>query len=200
MTGEGRLCRPVLVVDDDEGCRALVASLLRQAGFEALEAATGEEALAAARRERPLLFVLDVCLPGLSGYEVCRTLKEDFGAAVPVIFVSGVRTEPFDRVAGLLVGADDYLVKPFVPDELLARVRALLRRAPRRLAADNLTARELKVLNLLAEGRNQDEIARELVISSKTVGTHIEHILTKLGVHSRAAAVAAAYRDHLVES
>lgn len=117
-----------------------------------------------------------------------------------MIFLSGERTESFDRVAGLLVGADDYLVKPFDPDELAARVRAVLRRAQPSVPAplQSLTRRELEVLRLLADGLDQRQIAAELVISAKTVGTHIERILGKLGVHSRAQAVALAYRDELL--
>jgi DNA-binding response OmpR family regulator len=81
--------------------------------------------------------VLDVALPGVTGYDVCRTLREEFGEELPIIFVSDERTEPLDRVAGLLMGADDYVVEPFAPAELVARVmRALarvksLRRVPR---------------------------------------------------------------------
>jgi DNA-binding NarL/FixJ family response regulator len=106
-----------------------------------------------------------------------------------------------DRAAGLMLGADDYLLKPFAPEELLARVHALLRRArvDRPGTANSLTRRELDVLGLLAEGRTQAEIARELVLSPKTVATHLERILGKLGVHSRAQAVAAAYRERLLE-
>jgi DNA-binding NarL/FixJ family response regulator len=100
----------------------------------------------------------------------------------------------------LLIGGDDYLVKPFAPDELLARVGALLRRSGTRVAAERaqLTAREHEVLGLLAEGLEHQEIADRLIISPKTVGTHIEHVLGKLGVHSRAQAVAAAYREGLI--
>jgi two-component system response regulator MprA len=104
-------------------------SALAQAGFEPLEAATGNDALDCATRKRPSLVILDVRLPDLSGYEVCRELRDRLGASVPVMFVSGERIESFDRVAGLLLGADDYLAKPFELDELFARVRALLRRA-----------------------------------------------------------------------
>ena len=193
----------VLVVDDDEGVRALVRTLLEQEAFAVVEAETGEEALELARRELPALVVLDVSLPGgVSGYEVCRGLRGEFGDSIPILFLSGTRTESFDRVAGLMVGGDDYLVKPFAPDELLARVRTLLRRtngaAPRRRS--KLTKREHEVLQLLAGGLDQKEIAGRLVISPKTVATHIERILEKLQVRSRAQAVAVAYRDDLLET
>lgn len=188
---------PVLVVDDDASLRELVTALLHRSGYTAHEIATGEEALEAARLERPLLVVLDVKLPGTSGYEVCRMLRDEFGNGLPILFLSGERTEPLDRVAGLLLGADDYMVKPFDPDELMARVRALLRRsAPSENGA--LTPRETQVLGLLARGLRQKQIARELSISARTVGTHVEHILRKLDVHSRAEAVAVAYRERLV--
>jgi DNA-binding NarL/FixJ family response regulator len=145
---------------------------------------------------------LEVALPGLSGYEVCHQLRNEFGDALPIVFLSGDRTEPFDRVAGLLIGADDYLVKPFALDELLARVRRLARRtAPVPPAvASKLTNREMEVLRLLADGLDQDEIARQLFITRKTVGTHIENTMRKLGVRNRAQAVALAYREDLVES
>lgn len=117
--------------------------------------------------------------------------------------MSGDRTEPFDRVGGLLIGADDYIVKPFDPDEVLARVRRLLDgrpntdrrdRSDRDGKAGSLTRRELEVLRLLSNGLGPPAIARELVIRPKTVSTHIQRILAKLGVHNQAQAVAAAYR------
>jgi DNA-binding NarL/FixJ family response regulator len=189
----------VLVVDDDDTHRELISTVLGRAGFSTVDAANGEEAMAAARRHLPQLVVLDVRLPDVSGYEICRELRDEFGDRVSIVFLSGARTEGFDQAAGLLVGADDYLVKPFSPDELLARVRVRLPVAPAEppLLSD-LTKRELEVLHLLSDGLSQKEIAASLVISSKTVAAHIQHILGKLGVHSRAQAVAHAYRRGLL--
>jgi DNA-binding response OmpR family regulator len=186
-----RPCGPILVVDDDDTLLQCVSDLLQEAGFVVLAARTGEEGLALARSGAPRAAIVDVCLPGLSGYEVCRVLKEE-KVALPVLFISGERRESFDRVAGLLIGADDYLVKPFAPDELLARLRVLLRRAGED-ERHGLTAREAEVLRCLGEGLSPSVIAQRLVISPKTVETHIEHIYEKLGVHSRAQALAAAY-------
>jgi DNA-binding NarL/FixJ family response regulator len=194
---------PILVVDDDKGFRSFLSSVLERAGYSTVEAATGEEAVDAAQSKRPALVLLDVKLPGVSGYEVCRQLKETFGADLPVFLISGERTEAFDRAAGLLIGADDYLNKPVDPDELLARVRRYA--APAEPHAEEtsmtpaLTNREREVLRLLARGLDQAEIAQALSISEKTVATHIQHILEKLGVHSRAQAVAVAHRDGLIE-
>ena len=180
----------------------MLAVVFRRAGYEVCEAANGEGALETAGSEHLTLVVLDVCLPGISGYEVCHELKAEFGEKLPIILMSGQRIESLDRVAGLLVGADDYLVKPFAPDELLIRVRKLIRRAAPIVAAatPRLTTRELEVLRLLADGLGQAEIAKRLFISTKTVATHIDHILSKLGVRSRAQAVALAFRDQLVSS
>jgi DNA-binding NarL/FixJ family response regulator len=198
--GETRDADQILIVDDDEDFREAITGVLERAGYEVVAVGRGEEGLDIARRRLPRMVIVDVCLPDLSGYEVCRRLKERFGDGLPVLFVSGVRTESFDRVAGLLIGADDYLGKPFAADELLARVRRLLRHttslAPS--LASRLTPREMEVLRLLANGMGQDEIARQLFISRKTVATHIEHVLQKLGVRTRAQAVALAYRDDLV--
>jgi DNA-binding NarL/FixJ family response regulator len=201
MKGEPRPSRSVLVVDDDAAARDQIRALLETAAYDVSAVASGEEALEIVRTEPPLLGVLDVCLPGISGYEVCRELRNRFGEGLPIIFVSGARTDSYDRVAGLLVGGDDYLTKPFAPDELLIRVRRLVcRSAP--LSAEitsRLTKREREVLALLAAGLSPQEIARHLVLSPKTVATHLEHVLDKLGVHSRAQAVAAAYRGDLVD-
>jgi DNA-binding NarL/FixJ family response regulator len=189
----------LLVVDDDDDFRTFVADLLRGAGHQVVEAATGNGALAHARAERPALIVLDVHLPDISGYEVCRELRDEFGDLLPIIFVSGERTESYDRVGGLLLGADDYVVKPFASDELLARVRRLLARSTQGdvVRRYDLTPRELEITELLAAGHSQAAIAERLVLSEKTVATHIQHILPKLGVHSRAEAVAVAHREGL---
>jgi DNA-binding NarL/FixJ family response regulator len=189
----------VLVADPDDVARAEIANVFEAAGYEVRQVATGEAALAAARDEAPGAVVLEVSLGTFSGYEVCRELRRSFGPELPIVFLSGVRTESYDRVAGLLVGADDYLVKPFAGDELLVRVRKLHSRpGPAAAGAAKLTKREEEVLGLLAAGLAQDSIADRLSISSKTVATHIERILSKLGVHSRAQAVALAYRHELV--
>jgi DNA-binding NarL/FixJ family response regulator len=199
MSARTGSCGPVLVVDDDEALWVSITALLTREGSRVIRVGSGEDALHAAELERPSLVVLEVGLPGVSGYEVCRFLRERFGRSLPIVFLSAGRTEPLDRVAGLLIGADDYLVKPIAPDELLVRIRALVGRAPAG-ARNGLTPREQEVLALLADGLSQAEIAGVLVIAPKTVGTHIERILEKLGVHSRAEAVAAAYRQALVRA
>jgi DNA-binding NarL/FixJ family response regulator len=193
---------PILVVDDDEGFRSYVAELLESVGYRTKRLASGAEVLPTALAERPVAVVLDVQLPDLNGYEVCRELRDGYGDAVPVLFVSGKRTEALDRVAGLLLGADDYMVKPIDAGELIARVRRLADRprSTEEVSSSNgklasLTQREHEVLDLLAEGYRQEEIARQLVISPKTVATHIQRILGKLEVRSRAQAVAFALRD-----
>jgi DNA-binding NarL/FixJ family response regulator len=191
-----------LVVDPDEEAREATTQLFEQAGFEVVAVSSGEEALEIARATPPSVVILEIPLEGVSGYEVCRTLREALGPELPIVFVTGARTEPYDRVAGLLVGADDYVVKPYAADELLARARRLVQRAQPLTASvvERLTKRELEILQLLARGLTQAQIAERLVISPKTVGTHIEHILPKLGVRSRAQAVAIAFREELVET
>jgi DNA-binding NarL/FixJ family response regulator len=194
----GEESRLVLVADGDACARDELAGLLAGAGFQVLEAATGDEALAFARRYVPALIILEVALDGISGYEVCRLLREEFGELLPMVFLSGTRTESYDRVAGLLVGADEYLVKPYAVDELLVRVRRLVdRNRPASGSLSDLTPRELEVLRLLADGLSAKEIAARLFISTKTVGTHVEHIRTKLHVKNRVQAVAIAFREGL---
>jgi DNA-binding NarL/FixJ family response regulator len=176
-------------------------------GYQTRQAQNGSEALEAARHVQPALVLLDVNLAEVSGYEVCRELRDRYGGDIAIIFLSGDRTEPYDRVAGLLLGADDYVVKPFDEGELLARVRSALRHSGTpptngsedAAAAETLTSREREVLQLLARGLTQPQIAENLFISPKTVGGHIQRILEKLGVHSRAQAVAFAHEQGLAE-
>jgi DNA-binding response OmpR family regulator len=120
----------VLVVDDEPTIVDVVSRYLARAGFSAREAFDGPGALEAVRRERPDLVVLDVMLPGFDGIEVMRRLHEAPGEPVPVILLTA-RAEESDRLIGLRRGADDYVVKPFSPAELVARVEAVLRRAAR---------------------------------------------------------------------
>jgi DNA-binding response OmpR family regulator len=116
----------VLVVEDEETIAAAVAYALGQAGFEADTAPDGETGLHKAREHRPDLIILDLMLPGISGLDVCRELRSE--SSVPVIMLTA-RQEEVDRVVGLEVGADDYVTKPFSIKELVARVKAVLRRA-----------------------------------------------------------------------
>jgi DNA-binding response OmpR family regulator len=119
------------VAEDDRDIADLIAHYLRKQGWEPHVVASGDEAVAYARRHSIDLVVLDLMLPGLSGLEVCRLLRGDKTTeALPIIMVTA-RAEETDRIVGLDIGADDYLAKPFSPNELIARVRALLRRSKR---------------------------------------------------------------------
>ena len=182
-TGAPAAEQRVLVVDDEADIVALVAYHLAKAGYRVSTASTGPDALEAARREHPALIVLDLMLPGLSGYEVLEQLRAGESARdVPVLMLTARRDEE-DRIRGLSLGADDYLTKPFSPQELVLRVSAILRRT-RAAPADSgatltlgalevdtaahlvrvggepveLTPTEYKLLLLLAErrGRVQD--------------------------------------------
>jgi len=120
----------VLVVDDEPMVREVVGRYLAREGYQVSEASDGPGALAAVDAFHPDLVVLDVMLPGRSGFEVLRTLRSRGDAAPPIILLTA-RVEESDRVLGLELGADDYVVKPFSPRELVARVRTVLRRAKR---------------------------------------------------------------------
>jgi DNA-binding response OmpR family regulator len=123
----------VLVVEDEPAIAELLRSYLARDGFEVRLAADGESGLAAIRTGRPDAVILDVGLPGIDGTEVCRRLRAD-GDWTPVLFVTA-RDDEVDRVLGLELGADDYVTKPFSPREVVARVRAVLRRRPSEAAA-----------------------------------------------------------------
>jgi two-component system nitrate/nitrite response regulator NarL len=197
MAGGQPRRQSILVVDDDAAIRAQVRDAFGRLGYSTREAVDGLEAVSALKEHAPALIIAEVHLAGVSGYELCREVRDSYGDDVPLILVSADRTAPPDRVAGLLIGADDYLPKPFDPDELLARARRLLGPAGTESTLARLTDREREVLGLLLDGLTQKQIAEELVISPKTVGTHIQNVLIKLGVHSRAQAVALAHREGL---
>lgn len=194
----------VVVGDADRSARASASTALRRAGFETIEVETGADALRAAADEAVAVVLLEVEFPDITGYEVCQELRRSARPGLGIFFVSGIRTEPLDRVAGLLLGADDFIVKPVDPNELIARVRRFISRRPtlRPLngheMSPSLTEREYEVLSLLAKGARPKEVAQQLSISPKTVGTHIQNLLGKVGVHSRAELVARAYMLGLV--
>lgn len=119
--------KKVLVVDDDVKTVELVKLYLNRDGYRVLMAHNGKDALQIARESHPDLIVLDIMLPGMNGLDVCRTLRQE--SEVPIIMLTALTTDD-DRLAGLNLGADDYVPKPFSPRELAARVRAVLRRLP----------------------------------------------------------------------
>ena len=118
--------RRILLVDDEAKIVQGLKPYFRQAGFEVLTAYDGQEALRVARRDQPDIIVLDLMLPGIDGLEVCRTLRRE-GNFTPILMLTA-RVEETDKLVGLELGADDYVTKPFSPRELVARVRAVLRR------------------------------------------------------------------------
>jgi two-component system OmpR family response regulator len=122
VTAEARL----LVVDDEPNIRELLSASLRFAGFEVTTAADGQQAMTAARKERPDLLVLDVMMPGVDGFDVVRRLRSE-GVQCPVLFLTA-RDSTDDKVTGLTLGGDDYVTKPFSLEEVIARIRAILRR------------------------------------------------------------------------
>jgi DNA-binding response OmpR family regulator len=123
------VARKILVVDDEEVLVETIAYNLEQAGYQVITAADGHSALEAARSEHPDVILLDIMLPGIDGLEVCRQLRREAATATTPIIMLTAKGDEIDKVVGLEVGADDYVTKPFGRRELLARIRALLRRA-----------------------------------------------------------------------
>ena len=198
-------CGVILVVDRDRGFRVRAEDVLAPLELPVRTAPDAESALELLRTESPAIAIVEVELPDLNGLALLTQLLQRYGNDFPVILTSADRGAPLDRAAGLLLGADDYLVKPIDRAELVARVRRSLRRSTPSVghgtAPDRtLSPREREILGFLAQGQTQKQIAAALVISPKTVGTHIQHVLTKLGVHSRAQAVVEAFRRGVVTS
>lgn len=115
----------ILVVDDEESIRHLISYNLKRVGFEVITAGNGEDALTMARAESPDLMILDLMLPGMDGFDVCKELRKE--SEIPILMLTA-RSEEIDRVVGFELGADDYVSKPFSPRELVGRVKAILRR------------------------------------------------------------------------
>jgi DNA-binding response OmpR family regulator len=164
------MAKHILVVDDDALLRRSLGLQLEQAGYRASTAATAEDALALARRDRPDLILLDIGLPGMDGLDALRHFQQEMD--VPVIFVSARRRE-LDTILGLELGADDYITKPFSPDVLLAHVKAVLRRSARQVgespaAVSSLTVGDITIdpgaHSLSVAGRAVELTAREFAL------------------------------------
>jgi DNA-binding response OmpR family regulator len=136
----------ILVAEDDRDIASLIAHYIQKSGWHPHIATSGDEALAHARKEPVDVAILDVMLPGMSGLEVCRLLRADRTTAMLPIIMVTARAEETDRIMGLEIGADDYISKPFSPNELIARIRALVRRTKRSESEDTrLTLGRLSV-------------------------------------------------------
>ena len=201
----------VLLVDDDQKLLELLSAYFLKNGFAVLEATNGPDALELAQREAPDLIVLDLMLPGLDGWEVCRRLRKT--SDVPILMLTA-RDEEADRLIGLELGADDYVTKPFSPREVVARAKAILRRSRREMPAENelrqgplvmlmeqhrallhgkeleLTPTEYKLLETLAAKPGRVFSRLQLVEQvqgyafegyERTVDAHIKNLRRKLG-------------------
>ena len=205
----------ILVVDDRSVNRELLADVLEGVGYQVYEAESGEQAIEAVRNAPPDLILLDIMMPGIDGYAVCRQLKEDRRlAGIPVLFVTAL-DDSIDKVRAFAAGGVDYVTKPFDPDEILARVKTHLRirayqvelenakkavglRAERDAGGISLTARERECLSLLARGMRNDRIAHELDVSMVTVEFHLANARRKLNSATREQALALAVQMGLV--
>lgn len=196
----------ILLIDDAPDTVRMIAEALDETGYTVLVATDGATALKRLERITPDAVLLDACMPGMDGFETCRRLKQAPGMrTVPVIFMTGL-AETERLVEGLSAGGIDYLVKPVVPDELVARLQAHLRVARElnavmrargedaepdaALLPNPLTQREMDVLEWVARGKTNRDVADILGMSPRTVNKHLEHIYEKLGVETRTAAVA----------
>lgn len=146
----------LLLVEDDESIGSLVSAYLEQTGYRVAWVRSGEDALLRLEQLRPSLVILDIGLPGKDGFDVCRAVRAR--SSVPIVMLTARDEEP-DRVAGLEVGADDYVTKPFSPRELAARVKAVLRRSEPAATAQTLQLGDLHV----------DALAREVTVAGEPV-------------------------------
>ena len=170
--------RKILVIEDERDILDLVLHYLEKEGFRIRTAADGGAGLTAARQERPDLIVLDLMLPGMDGLELCKKLRADPATALTPVIMLTAKADETDRIVGLELGADDYLTKPFSPKELVARVKALLRRAEQRDApAQSYTYGALRLDATRHEVRVR---AKEVTLTAKEFGL-LEQLLRNRG-------------------
>ena len=156
--------KTVLVVEDEESLASTLSYNLRKNGFNVVSAVDGVEGLQAARRDHPDVIILDLMLPKMDGLEVCRRIRAD--SDVPILMLTA-RSEELDKVVGLEMGADDYLTKPFSMRELMARVRALLRRSAGREPVEDGSRVVIDALELDVRGRTVHRHGKEIALKPK---------------------------------
>lgn len=188
--------KTILAIDDERDLLELIEYTLEKAGFLVLKARTGAEGMAIARQHHPDLIVLDIMLPEMDGWEVCRQLKaEPRTRQIPIVMVTA-KAEEGDKVLGLELGADDYVTKPFSPRELLARVRAVLRRTDRDAAAPDV----VKVAELTIDSRSHSVTVGERRIAlTATEFNILRHLAERAGqVVSRESLIEGAIGEEAV--
>ena len=195
------MTQQLLMIEDDARLANMVSEYLRQAGFDFKHALDGANGLAALQKSPPALVVLDLMLPDMDGLEICRRIRGMGGAVgkTPILMLTA-KGDPMDRVIGLEVGADDYLAKPFEPRELLARIRAILRRsADTGLAAADNSKTNLSLLSLLSFGSLEiDRDSRIVTLAGKAVDLTSYQFDLLLAVAERAGRVLT--RDQIMEA
>jgi DNA-binding NarL/FixJ family response regulator len=191
----------LLLIDDDPNLILLVKDYLEFRGYEVVTAENGREALESLEQDVPDMIICDVMMPEMDGYSLVKHVREDPRTSwIPVLFLSA-KGQSQDRVKGLNTGADVYMVKPFEPEELVAQVESSLKQASRMMqhqtkGADNgpkiqvpfdveLTPTELRVVQFVARGMANREIAEELNVSQRTIESHVSNMLGKTGLHNR---------------
>ncbi len=193
--------KELLLVDDDPNLVLLVKDYLEFRGYKVITAENGREALEVLETQVPDLIVCDIMMPEMDGYALVKHIRENPGTSwIPVLFLSA-KGQSQDRVKGLNMGADVYMVKPFEPEELVAQVESSLKQASRLIQHKNhqgqqashlkvpqnieLTPTELKVVQLVARGMANREIAEIMDVSQRTIESHVSNMLGKTGLHNR---------------
>jgi DNA-binding NarL/FixJ family response regulator len=196
------IAKRLLIVDDEPKLLTALEGCLSAEGFEIITARSGPDALAKAAQTVPDLVLTDVRTPGLSGYELARRLRESPRTALVPIVLLTATTESVDRIEGFRAGVDAYVIKPFIPDELVAMIKSIITRVERTHAQiarlinrakndgnsfhdERLTVTENRIAASVARGLTNKEIAAEMEISVRTVENHVSHILDKKHFHNR---------------
>jgi two-component system phosphate regulon response regulator PhoB len=170
--------RKILIVEDDRDIAEMVEYNLREEGYTTISALNGEEGVNLAGSEQPDLVILDIMLPVMDGFEVCRALKsDDKTARIPVIILSA-KSQETDKVVGLELGADDYVTKPFSPRELIARIRAILRRGAEQQASSIVEKGDI----IIDSARHKVSVCGEKVTLTTTEFKLLEYMARKPGV------------------